>query len=264
MIFKRRFWVSLILSGLLSACSVLEPPTYEPLPTPTATETPVQTPTRVWFPPSATSAVQAFATYTATPEMRPGLRDISVRDSFTDATLWDTASSDAGSAKVDDSRLTLSVSPKMYLFSERRYLEISDFYVEVTARPSLCRGDDSYGILVRANAVAYYRFALSCNSEVSAQKVRFNNQQILQKPVLSGDAPPGAPGEVRIGLWAVGTEMRLFLNGRFQFAVNDPSYGYGTVGFFVNAAGDTPVTVNFTDMTVQDVVYSVATRTPMP
>lgn len=264
MIFKRHFWISLILCGLVSACSVLDAPTAEPLPTPTATETPVQTPTRIWFPPSATSPAQAFATYTATPEMRPGLGNTTLRDSFTDADVWNTASSSEGSASVDNGRLTLVAQENTYIFSLRRYLDVSKFYVEVTARPSLCRGGDSYGILVRANAVAYYRFTLSCDGMVGAERVRFNNRQILQEPTPSGDAPPGAPGEVRIGLWAVGTEMRLFLNGRFQFAVNDSSYANGTVGFFASSAGDTPVTVNFTDLILREVSFDLPTRTPMP
>lgn len=264
MIFTRPFWIFLTLCGLLSACSVLEAPTVEPYPTPTATETPVQTPTRIWFPPSATSPAQAFATYTATPEMRPGLGDTTLRDSFTDAAFWDTAAANEGSASVDRNRLTLAVQPQTYIFSLRRYLDVANFYAEVTARPSLCRGDDSYGVLVRANAVAYYRFALYCNGMVGAERVRFSNRMVLQEPTPSGDAPPGAPGEVRIGVWAVGTELRLFLNGRFQFAVNDASYGTGTLGFFASSAGDTPVTINFTDLTIQEVNFSLPTRTPLP
>lgn len=264
MIFKRRFLISMILCGFLSACSTLEyAPTAEAA-TSTATETPFLTPTRVWFPPSATSAAQSFATFTATPEMRPGLGETNLRDSFSDADVWDTATSDQGSASVERSRLTLAVQSEVYLISLRRYLDVSNFYAEITARPNLCRGDDDYGILIRANAVAYYRFALTCNGMAHAERVRFNNIQVLQKPVASGDVPPGAPGEVRIGVWAVGTEMRLFLNGRFQFAVNDPSYAGGTIGLFARSSGDTPVTVNFTDLTVQEVNFSLPTRTPLP
>jgi hypothetical protein len=214
MIFTRHFLILSILGGMLSACSVLEAPIAE-VPPPTATGTPIQTPTRVWFPPSPTSPPQVFATYTATPEMRPGLSDVTTRDAFNEAALWDTAQSDRGSASVENGRLSLAASSQMYIFSLRRYLDVGSFYAEITARPSLCRGDDSYGVLVRANAVAYYRFSLTCNGMVSAERVRFNNRQVLQKPIPSGDAPIGSPGEARIGVWAVGTELRLFLNGRF-------------------------------------------------
>jgi hypothetical protein len=78
----------------------------------------------------------------------------------------------------------------------------------------------------------------------------------LQQPLASGDVPPGAPGEVRIGVWAVGREMRLFLNGRFQFTVIEPGYPRGTLGVFVNSAGDSPLVVSFSNLVVQNVAYT--------
>jgi hypothetical protein len=178
--------------------------------------------------------------------------------------MWDTAESNEASAVIDDDRLTLAVQSQVYMISLRQDLVLGDFYAEITARPGLCRGDDSYGFLVRANAVAGYRFSMYCNGLVSAERVSVGKRYDLQKPIPSGDAPPGAPGEVRIGVWAVGDEMRLFLNGRYQFSVTEPSYSSGTVGVFVNSAGDTAVTVSFSDLTVQDVIYVPPTPTPEP
>jgi hypothetical protein len=152
----------------------------------------------------------------------------------------------------------------VYMVSLRQDLVANDFYAEITARPGLCRGDDTYGFLVRANVVAYYRFSLSCNGTVSAERVSGQKRQILQSAVPSGDAPPGAPGEVRIGVWAVGTEMRLFLNGRYQFSVSDANYASGTMGVFVNAAGNTAATVSFSDLSVQDVINLPPTQAPSP
>ena len=80
---------------------------------------------------------------------------------------------------------------------------------------------------------------------------------------VSGDVP-GAPGQVRIGIWAVGQEMRLFLNGRYQFTIANSNYPTGTVGAFVNAAGKTAVVVNFSDLQIQEVNYSLPTKTPRP
>ena len=84
-------------------------------------------------------------------------------------------------------------------------------------------------------------------------------QLTLQKPLPSGDVPPGAPGEVRIGIWAVGAEMRLFLNGRYQFSIREPSFPSGTIGVFVSSAGDTAVIVSFSDLVIQNVDYSLPT-----
>jgi hypothetical protein len=147
----------------------------------------------------------------------------------------------------------------------RRELPLSDFYAEITARPSLCRGEDNYGLVVRGVGSSFYRFVLTCNRQIRAERISGGTRLPIHEPVPSGDAP-GAPGEVRIGIWAVGSEMRLFLNGRFQFSVTEPSFPIGAFGVFVRSTGDTPVTVTFSDLAVYEVDYtqSVPTKTPIP
>jgi hypothetical protein len=251
------------LTLILTSCLPLD---FFPAPQPTAfpTETPLPSQTIVWFPPSVTPSPQAFATSTPVPEMRPGLGDIVVADGFSDPELWDIAASDQGSAATNENRLTLAVQPGVYLASLRHGLALGNFYVEVTASPNLCRGDDSYGLLVRGNAVAYYRFALSCNGTVSAERISVGTHQVFQSPIRSEDVPYGAPGQVRIGVWAVGNEMRLFLNGFYQFSIFDSSYPVGTVGVFAQSKGETATIVNFSDLVIQEVSYSPALKTPNP
>lgn len=267
MMFTRRFLISLLLSAALAACSVLEPggglnaPLSE-----TSSLTPqavTLTPTIDWFPATPTPTSPPYATQTATPEMRPGLGQTALSDTFTDAELWGTAVSNDGSASVDRNRLTIVAQPGVYMFSLRKDLVLDDFYAEITARPNLCRGGDDYGLLVRANAVAYYRFALSCEGTVRAERISVGTRQSLQEALPSGDAPRGSPGEVRIGIWAVGAEMRLFLNGRYQFSIHNPNLRTGTLGVFARSAGDTPVTINFSDLLVQEVEYAPP-PTPAP
>jgi len=248
---------------LLTACSGigLEPVTDIPQ-APTAT--PTQTPTIVWFPATATPTPQPVITQPPTPEMLIGLGELIAIDDFSDPEEWDTAASDQGSAKISRDRLTLAVQPGIYLVSLQRQMVLGNFYAEITARPSLCRGEDEYGFLVRANAATYYRFALTCNGQAHAERISLKERHDLQEPVMSGDVPPGAPGEVRIGVWAAGPEMRLFLNGRYQFSISDLNLSSGTVGVFANAKGDTPVTVTFSDLKVRAVEYFPPTRTPNP
>jgi hypothetical protein len=205
-----------------------------------------------------------FATNLPTPEMRPGLGRAFLIDDFSDPSLWDIAASDQASADINSNQITLAVQSDVYMISLRHDLVIDDYYAEITARPSLCRGQDSYGILVRANGGAYYRFALSCNGTVHADRLSNGRRVNLQKPLASGDVPPGAPGEVRIGIWAIGKEMRLFLNGRFQFSITEPSYPNGTIGVFVNSAGDTAAVISFSDLVIQEINYIPPTRTPHP
>lgn len=259
MIFTRRFLASLLLLAALAACSVLDLNMgFSPALTDTPTATlpaPTGTPTIDWFPATATNTSPPYATQTATPEMRPGLGQTTLSDSFTDEEDWNIAFSDDGRSSIDRGRLTLAVQPEVYMLSLRRGPLLGDFYAEITASLNLCRGSDDYGLLVRANAVAYYRFSLSCNGTVRADRISVGMRQSLQEEVPSGDAPRGSPGEVRIGLWAVGSEMRLFLNGRYQFTVRNPNYRTGTIGVFARSAGDTPVTVSFSDLVVQEVEY---------
>ena len=260
MTFKQLF-LSNLLTLLLAACANMDGlfTPYTPVP---ATETPAPTSTIVWFPPSATPTLQLLSTKAPTPEMRPGVGTEILTDDFSNPFDWDIASSDEASASINDNRLTLAAQSQVYMTSLRRGLFADDYYMELTAQPSLCRGEDSYGVLIRANGGSYYRFALACDGTVRAERVSNSVRLVLQQPLPSGDVPPGAPGTVRIGVWAVGRELRLFLNGRFQFSINDPSFPIGTIGVFVRSVGDTPVVVSFSDLVMQEVDYILPTATP--
>jgi hypothetical protein len=255
--------IILLLSGLFffAACLPLDmtPPTATPIPTDPATPTP----TIVWFPASATPTRLVIPTYTGTPEMNPGIGKVILRDDFSDDAVWDIAASDSGSASLHNHRLTLTVQPGYYLSSMRREMPLGNFYAELTARPSLCRGEDNYGLIVRGVGTYFYRFILDCNRQIRAERVNGGTKLTLHEAVPSGDAP-GAPGEVRIGVWAVGSEMRLFLNERYQFSVTDPSFPSGALGVYVRSMGETPVTILFSDLEVRAVDYILPTRTPLP
>ncbi|NOH04782.1 MAG: hypothetical protein HND47_23835 [Chloroflexi bacterium] len=259
----KRFSLSVLVTMLLTSCATMD--VWLATSTPVIpTETPPPTATINWFPPSATPTLQAFSTKAPTPEMRPGLGEELVTDDFSRSSLWEIAASDEASAEIIDNRLTLAVQSQVYMTSLRRDLLIDDYYAEITAQPSLCRGEDSYGILVRANGGSYYRFALACNGTVRAERVTNSIRLILQQPLPSGDVPPGAPGSVRIGVWALGRELRLFLNGRFQFSISDPSFPIGTLGVFVRSAGETAAVVSFSDLAIQEVDYVLPTPTAIP
>ena len=252
---------ALAMTFLMAACLPLSSPL--PTETPIPADTQIPTSTIVWFPASETPTLLAFPTSTATPEMSPGLGAETLSDDFSDDSLWDTATSDQGSAAISDNRLTLVVQPKYYLASMRHELIVSDFYAEITARPSLCRGEDNYGMEVRGVGSSFYRFVLACNGQIRAERISGGTRLPIHEPVASGDAP-AAPGEVRIGVWAVGSDMRLFLNGRYQFSVTEGKFPSGGLGVFVRSAGDTLTTVTFSDLKVYDVDYVPPTKTPLP
>ena len=259
---RNLIFIFLFTGILLTSCA----PANGSLPTATLipSETPPPTQTIVWFPPSATPTLQTFSTQTAMPDMSPGIGDVTLSDDFSDKSAWDIAVSDQGSAAISRNRLTLAVQPGIYLASLRRDITFGNFYAEISARTSLCRAEDNYGIIVRSVGSSFYRFVLSCNGFIHVERIKNGTKLIIYEAVPSGDAPLGAPGEVRIGMWAVGSEMRLFLNGRFQFSIIEKTFPSGAFGVFARSMGDTPVTVTFSDLTVYDVDYVFPTRTPNP
>ncbi len=247
-----------------SACAgVVEEPIQPTMP---ATSTlPPPTATIVWFPPSETPTPQPVAPMRPTPERRPGVGSVLLTDNFSQARFWNPAVADDASVNVSGNRLTIAVQPGVYAFRVRQGPVFTNFYAEITARPSLCQEGDEYGLLFRSpNNVAYYSFVAACNGTARAERVRLGKPYPLQAPVPSADVPPGAGGEVRMGVWVSGPEMHFFLNGRYQFSVSDSSYKSGAVGVFARSVGQTPVTVLFSDLTVSDVLYSAPSATPMP
>ena len=248
----------LLLTFLLTACSALERPalgTATPLP---PSPTPLLSPTVVWFPPTVETLPATSLPPTATPDLLPGLGDVLYTDDFTDPKNW----SDLGTDSVREGRLTLAASPGVYQISLHQELLVSDFYAEITAHLSLCRGADEYGFLVRAIPAAYYRFTLNCNGEVKADRIVNSARTPLQLPFTTIDAPHGGPSEVKIAVWAVGREMRFFLNGHHQFTVNDPVMPSGTLGVFVRASEDSPITISFSNLVVRKVTPNQPPSTP--
>jgi hypothetical protein len=260
--------VSALTLGLLTACLPA------PLPSPTPTASPTATATIVWFPPTNTPTPLPLPSPRPTAEPRPGVGELILQDSFDQPGFWLTASTASTDILLARQRLTLSIDgglPGRFLFSPRSEPLLGDFYAEVTATLSLCRGRDQYGLLVRLMSYQdYYRYALNCQGEARLERVQGGQAIPLQNWLPSGDAPRGAPGQVRIGVWAAGPELRFFLDDHYQFTVRDPVFAQGTLAAFIIASGDSPVTVSFSDLRVYRVSYAsptpspTATSTPIP
>lgn len=245
---KLTFVLSAIPTLLLASCSALERATLGTATPPPPTPTPLLSPTPVWFPPTDTPTPSALTLPTATPDYLPGLGETLYTDDFTDPANWSN-----GKDYISNARLILAAEPDVYRMSLHQKLLVTDFYAEITANLNLCRGADEYGFLVRAVPSAYYRFGLNCNGEIKADRVTNGARTPLKLPYLTSAAPRGVPAEVQIAVWAVGREMRFFLNGRYQFSVSDPVMSGGSLGVYVRASADSPITVSFSDLVVRRV-----------
>jgi hypothetical protein len=239
--------------------------------TPTATTVPVATASATatidWFPSTSTPSALPSQPAIPTEDFLPGVGDLVFSDTFEQPAFWENSSSAQASAMVTRNRLVLSITAPgpISIASLRNEPAVGDFYAEATAELSLCSGKDQYGMLFRASSSAdFYRFVVNCNSQVRIERVRGGVAYPLLDWLSSSDAAPGAPAQVKLGVWAVGREMRVFLNDRFQVSVVDPVFSAGTVGFFIYANGTSPVTISFSDLSVYSVSYILPPPTLLP
>jgi hypothetical protein len=237
-----------------------------PTPAPTRTPLPTSTPTAttLWFPPTNTATSLPSTTPIPTVDSHPGLGDLLFADSFDRPELWNISDSLSASASVNRNRLTLSLNGPgpLSIRSLRSEPLVRDFYAEVSVDVALCRGPDQYGLVFRASpGENFYRYTISCQGQVRLERGRIGSVMPLMEWVTSGDAPMGSPARPRIGVWAVGSEMRLFIDGRLQFALRDPILHEGALGFFAYASGTTPVTISFSELAVHSVFYVSPTAT---
>lgn len=207
-----------------------------------------------------------------TQDIRPKLGALIFQDQFEKSTGWQTGSVAAGNVAIGENELTLAVStPRGILTSLRTSPQFDNFYLEVDLLPSLCTGEDAFGLLLRAiSNQDYYRLLINCNAQMRLERIRGGRSLPLQDWTLSGQIRPGGLLQTRLGVWADGSELDIFVNGAYQFSIKDPVFTSGTVGVFARAAGDTSLSVSFSNL----MIYAVppgqahpkiqATPTPAP
>lgn len=263
----RRMLAALVCmaAALASGCLPEPPPPPTPEPTATATIIPTATPTIVWFPPTVTPTPAPTRLIEPTPDVRPPLGEVLLREPFTDTSQWQTARTEAGSAAYGKGELTLAVSKERGLvMSLRKAPQLTNFYLEVDAQPSLCRGSDAYGLLLRAESGQdFYRLLANCAGEVRLERVKNSQMVVLQDWTPSGQVQPGGFMPLRMGVAAQGAELQLFINGVYQFGVRDPVFTQGVVGVVARASGEPPLTVNFSNMVVYE-IGAQPLQTPSP
>jgi hypothetical protein len=243
---------------LMAACNTLAAPvTAIPSITPTLTQVPALTPTEtvVWFPPTPTFTPFPTRMVTPTVDLRPGIGDLLLEDNFNDPDAWELERNEQGSIALGKNELTIAIGKqKVYLSTLRRRTDLSNFYLEITASPSMCRGQDEYGLLLRATGKNnFYRFSVSCDGQARLDRLSGAEASSPQPWVLSGAIPPGAPSVSQLAVWAQGSEMRFFVNDEYLFTVRDPLFPSGTLGVFVRSTGEQAVTVNFSKLVVKKI-----------
>lgn len=238
---------------MLSACSLSAPQQLTPTIQTSPTVIGSPTPTINYFPSTMTPttvATQAPATPTLPPPPLKGT--LIYQDDFTKPGAWSTGLFAVGAIAYGNGTLGLAISlPHGVLISTRPEPVLTDFYLEITATPSLCLNGDNYGIQFRmTSANDFYRFILSCAGQMRLERLKGGVGQVLHDWSASAQALPNISRDYRLAVWAVGEELRLYIDGMLQFTLNDGSLSTGGLGLFARSAGETPVTVTFSNLAV--------------
>lgn len=247
--------LSLLALFALTGCSA--PAEVSPLPSlPPATLTPSPTATIVWFPPTATPTLAPTQVLTPTVDLRPAIGNLIFEDRFEEGSEWSLAQADSSSIALGRNELTLAIAqPKLYLYTLRQTPQLAAFYLELTAWPNLCRGEDEYGVLFRVTPqLDFYRLALTCNGQLRFDRFYQSKASVPFPKTYSGAVPPGAPSSVPIAIWASQKEITVFINDQFQFTLQESVIPAGALGLFARSVASSAVTVNFSDLKVYEVV----------
>lgn len=222
----------------------------------------------MWFPPTATPT--PFSTPTPrlpTPDQRPALGEVVLSDRFDTPGAWPVGVYNGGTAAYGGQSLDVVTQPLAgaSLVLLRSGGLPTDFYLELTARTSLCRARDSYGLILRAEGEQqHYRLLLNCEGQLRVERWRPSEVGVLQDWTPSGQVPAGAPVSSRLGVWMFRDEMRVFVNDIFQFSTRDALVNGARVGVFARSAAASAVSVSFSNLQVRRLEGYVPSPVPSP
>ena len=246
--------LSLLLIGL-SACGTEEIDLPEETATP---ELPTEEPTATidWFPrtPTATPNLFPSATATKAPTARPELLDMIASDDFSDDSLWQTGSSDAGTIAYAKNELSLAVSGgKNSLVSLSSHQLPSDFYLEINLDAQMCSDADQFGIVLWNNSSSgTFRVWFSCDGKVMVDRLISGETTILKKWGPLRRFQPGSPAKNRIGIRSENNSITVYVNETEQFTYSPLNKLTGPLGVIAQSSGNLPLTIHISDLQIQN------------
>lgn len=201
-----------------------QPPSPTPSATPEATPTPPPAPTPTTNPSDPASS----------------LGDPTWKDSLDTAKNFYLFENDQTKVEAEDGALALTGrNANGWLGWSLTYAQNpSDFYLEATFRTRTCAGSDLYGIVFRASKEnAGYFFGVTCDGRYNLTYRDLNND--IQKELISIKAASaiqaGSDQINRLGVFAQGDKISLYINGYLIDEVTDSTRSSGYFGAFVAA-----------------------------
>jgi len=211
-------------SATRNAPLATQPPSPTPSATPEATPTPPPAPT-----PTTNPSDPALS-----------LGDPTWKDSLETAKNFYLFENDQTKVEAEDGALALTGrNANGWLGWSLTYAQNpSDFYLEATFRTRTCAGSDLYGIVFRASKEnAGYFFGVTCDGRYNLTYRDLNND--IQKELISIKAASaiqaGSDQINRLGVFAQGDKISLYINGSLIDEVTDSTRSSGYFGAFVAA-----------------------------
>lgn len=202
----------------------------------------------------------AEITPTATPEADPRseLGSSAWGAVFDDGTkTWYQFDSDQAKSELRDGKLVLTAK-KANSFDAwtMSYPKMDDFYLEVVfTTGEQCAGKDRYGILFRApDNTQGYLYNVACDG--SYQLRIWDGEQFtdLIKWTVDGHIAKGPDVTQRLGVWAEGDHLVLYVNGFQVGEARDTTFWDGTFGVNIAAAENAGFTVDVIEAKAWDIL----------
>ncbi len=164
-------------------------------------------------------------------------------DTLNNASNWYLLDTDSTTFKVKDGALVMTAKNPggMDEWGLSQRDAVSDFYMEVDFRTgNACTGMDRYGVLVRApKPDRGYVFGFSCNGQYRLYKWDGSTYTGLQEWTPSPVIRTGGGQKNTLGIWAKGSQFKLYANGQLLGTVQDKAFDSGQFGLFI-ASSETP------------------------
>jgi hypothetical protein len=223
-------------------------PPYEPPPTETLIPTPTQAPTET---PAAeespTPTPEEGTTPSPTPQGTQAAQDPNLptgnpawRDTFDSGGNWPLYEDEHVQFEVESGKAVMTaINPDFYEGWMLTWPEPTNFYLEGTFETGTCAGRDRYGLMTRSSAPSEsyvgYLFGVTCDGQYSLRTWDGEEFTQLISWTSSNFINQGTGKTNRLGFWAKGSRIILYVNGKKLTEIQDDTYDDGKFGLFIGS-----------------------------
>ena len=129
--------------------------------------------------------------------------------------------------------------------------QVSNFYMEVLAQmPTSCSGKDRFGLIFRSpDPSSGYRYEISCDGQYRLLVFGPDGASVVVAWASSEHLLAGPNQINRMGVWANGKIISLYINGESVAGLEHNDYRSGTFGFSITPEETDNFTAVFDDLT---------------